>query len=185
MINVSKVADIEFYKHCEEKVVNQISSIKGVVSIYKFGSVKAPGNSDLDFFIVVKNDKNINQKIYEILENLDEDERYIAYQHSPIVLNEELAPFLHIIREASNVIHLYGEIIEFKSLSKEEKLAQFLELLILDYPKRFSYIRQEIKKGEIRIGYQFINASKYTINMIKELEVDITTELNDMLKKNG
>ena len=54
--NDERIYSYKFYEECSEKIVRTFSSLPGIVSIYQFGNVRAPGNSDIDILFIVDDD---------------------------------------------------------------------------------------------------------------------------------
>lgn len=88
---------LEKYKEATKRFFNYFSLMPGVVRYGTFGSVGAPGLSDLDLIVVVE-DQCLMRKEFFIPELLG-DENYI-FTHSPLVIPlslMNLLPYYHLI----------------------------------------------------------------------------------------
>jgi predicted nucleotidyltransferase len=186
-----------FYERTLEKVSKIFSNYDEIYSIYQFGSIHAPGNSDVDLIFVIKDDIPLFNRIIDTFKTkFTQDERFIIYQHSPFVIPLELAPNLNFLLPCSNLIKIYGKSIEFKKVENPyTKLAIFIELLIFTSLIRIPKTINKIE--DLVFPLQKINTIKHIIGLYLDLEqefsiertVDLTPiynviEKNDALRKN-
>lgn len=85
------------YNDAQERFFNYFSSVSGVVCYGTFGSVNAPGLSDLDLVVVVE-DECLSRKEFSI-PKFQGDENYI-FTHAPLVVPVSLLhflPYYHLI----------------------------------------------------------------------------------------
>ena len=193
-INILRLDD-NFYEECVNKVLSKFKGEEGIHSIYKFGSVSAPGISDIDLLFVIEPREKVAERIFNVFETqFTEEEKYVVYQFHPLILTRDLCPELHIIRKTTNLIHLCGETQKFPDLEDiYVKFSQLIDLLVHYYPG-FLIIDNHIH--DHRLGLQYINAFKYPLALYHDIsekfgldnspvkETEKILSLNDSVKTN-
>ncbi len=183
--------DYEFYEKCIHKIQKLFSNIDEIIAIYRFGSIKAPGNSDIDLIFVVKNNIQVYDKIvYCLKTRFTSNEKFIVFQHKPFVITEDIAKNLNYILPCEEITKIYGKDIIFNIISNPYvKLAMLIELLIFTKPIPFPVlvnIQEDFAKS-----LQQINTMNYIMKQYLEIidYFDIGSEisfkyLRELLKKN-
>jgi len=168
----------DFYEYCIKKIRDVFSNFNEIISIYSFGSINAIGNSDIDLIFVIKDNIPFFIFLSRILRTkFTKNEQYLIFQHNPFVISESLAQFINYIRPCSNPVKIFGNEINFKSISNPYiKFALLVELLIFNKPHRSPASIDQIES--IRIYLQVINASKFVINLFKEIKQEFNFESN-------
>lgn len=93
----TKSIPLNSYLEAQDRFFNYFSTIPEVVGYGSFGSVKAPGLSDLDLVVVVEDDFLCSRKFF--IPELEGDEKYI-FTHAPLVVPISLLqilPYYHLI----------------------------------------------------------------------------------------
>lgn len=88
----TKSVSLEKYRNAQNRFYECFSSTPGVINYGTFGSIKAPGLSDLDLVVVVE-DECLARKEFSVPE-LQGDEKYI-FTHSPLIIPASLLDNLH------------------------------------------------------------------------------------------
>jgi len=63
--NYPKKLSLSYYEKARSDIVNFYKDSKDVIAIYEYGSVSAPGISDIDLILVLDNKLLLNQEIFE------------------------------------------------------------------------------------------------------------------------
>ncbi len=183
---------IDFYKTCIRKIEIVFSKYNQIISVYKFGSIEAPGNSDIDLIFIIKN----NIPFYDTIQTLfyshfSPEERYVVFQHKPFVIPENLSGYINYILPCNNLQKIYGKDIIFKEVSDPYvKLYILIELIIFSSPRRFPKVA--IKFEKIREFLQIINTIKFLIKMYNNVtnqfnfvsNIDFQPAINKLKKNN-
>lgn len=93
----TRTIPLKKYEEAQDRFFSYFASTPGVVRYGTFGSIGAPGLSDLDLVVVVE-DECLAKKKFS-LPKLQEDEKYI-FTHSPLVIPASmlnLLPYYHLI----------------------------------------------------------------------------------------
>ena len=99
------------YQTALDRYLKQAARTKGVKAVYQFGSfgsVSAPGISDIDLLLIV--DEKITKKEISKLAkyNLREDDRDI-FLHNPYVVTVQTSAILFEVKDITNLAKVYGE----------------------------------------------------------------------------
>lgn len=181
--------NMSFYETCLDKVVEKFSNISGILAIYQFGSINAIGNSDIDLIFVIEPDKNISSKIFQTFEDkFSFKEKYLVYQHNPLIVSEEIVENINYVRECKNVRLLYGENYTFNDVDDILVLLYMFIDLITQYCP-FTYLNKNLSS---RRSFQHVNTFKYVyylyIRILTEFKLLINyseiKEVQNILNKN-
>jgi len=126
-IDDTKRIPFEEYKNIENRFFEAFSNMPGVVGYGSFGSVKAPGLSDLDLVVVVE--KTVLQSNRFFLPPLEGVEKYV-FQHSPMIIPAEilhLLPYYHLIN-----VNWASRIPDHKMMVDDEALAKLGSLHVFE-----------------------------------------------------
>ena len=164
--------NIAFYKKCEDKVIDIFSNIDGILSIYKFGTVKAIGNSDIDFCFVIDNNKCKFESIIEVFDSrFNDDEKYLIFQHSPFVFTESLFPKMHIIRPATDLVLIHGK--DIKPVEKDLNFDYYFRLYtlveLLCSLHSVNITNHSKLHTDIRLAFQHMNALKFVFQLYLQI----------------
>lgn len=132
IINEPKKVDGDRYREAQNELVGAVKDIKGVKSVEGFGSVSAPGISDLDFVIVVK--ESINGKKLKSNINTVMSEYEYLFLHPPHILTEDAYKHLPAIAPYNETETLAGSETELK-MDKDNRYARMTILFDLIYMK--------------------------------------------------
>lgn len=168
------VYDPAFYAACSSKIVEVFSRLEHVVSIYGFGNVSAPGNSDLDFIFFVEDQaKNVGTRFDRAFaEHFSAEELWLVRQHDPMVLSWELAPDLKLIRPVTGLTRLHGPAVEFREAEgREHSIVKLAELLLTYYPYCL-LTPPEL----VRWPLQIVNAYRFVLALAEDIGVEFEQE---------
>ncbi len=173
------------YDEVLEDIIKGLSSIPSVKQIYQFGSVGAPGISDIDLLIILPD--SISKKDVQLLKqehyNLLNNYRYFIGCHHPYFASESLLTDYFLVRPFSNLNLLYGEGVRFPEIQLSEKdwLALIWELCLNYYPSIFQYylLKRQIK---IRFSIQVANAMRFIIDLLPQIGIDPRSGFQDFCK---
>jgi hypothetical protein len=175
---------IKEYNKVQRKIVVLLTNIRGVESVYTFGNVKAPGNSDIDWLIGIDNSYNVCDKVIDVFDSLNKDEKFMAYAHFPMIIDFSDMNLFNYIRYSGSLIHVGGKKIKFIEPSQEVILYQAVDLLIQYYPHNL----KQIHLYGIREKYQLINAFQHIYKLVdRALDADLLVPNNilSIIKKNN
>ncbi|MDO8643197.1 MAG: hypothetical protein Q7R76_06500 [Candidatus Woesearchaeota archaeon] len=151
--NFPKQLTITHYQQAEADFISTISGSADVVAIYKIGEVSAPGFSDLDFIVVLR-DAPLHIPDFEQRTRAVLARQADVIIHYPHVLPEQLFPSLPFLFPFFSLKCVYGKNIPLVRLPPADK--HMLELVILhDYidihwPQEFLRLflhRQRLQRG--------------------------------------
>jgi hypothetical protein len=163
------------------------ASSKGIRSIMQFGSISAPGNSDIDLIFVIDEDALVYQDVLHQFETqFSDSEKFLIYQHQPYFVAETIINKINIIRPCSNIRNIYGKEYQIQEdFGIYHDVYLLVELLTNYYP---SYLTSF---SHIRLNLQIINAFRYVFDIYQEvashygLSTSFAGEVNALLKKNN
>lgn len=147
IINQPSFIPLEEYDIEQEKYINNLKDVPGIVSINNFGNIGAPGLSDLDFLVVVEDDFNPKYAIklsckrgLSILEgklslnNLRINKDIYNNQillHGPAVVKRSQLKYLNYIIYVPYLQTLYGEPITDNMFLPSNEELNYLRLMYL------------------------------------------------------
>ncbi|MFC2034053.1 hypothetical protein ACFLTT_01430 [Chloroflexota bacterium] len=171
----STVLTRKFYQKTLEKALEIFVLLEGIRSIYQFGNISAPGNSDIDLLFVIDDDESVSREIFNSFETkFSNEEKYIIYEHAPLITGKNIIENIHYIRKLGNLVHLYGEQYIFNDIKdKWIKLYQLVELMIQYYP----IVYYNNADHPLRWRFQLINAFRFTWNQLLEVLNDFGYKL--------
>lgn len=161
---------IKDYKKVLESYLIKTCDKQTVRAVLQVGSVGAPGVSDLDLFIVLKDDVTARFKQFGI-SKLTSDEHYIM-MHEPLVINEPILSNLRILYPYFDLIQVFGNPVDEKVLEKPEinsmnALCFLAEYVITKIPRvlvdEFIYN----KHIRARLALVLVNSVRHSISMLK------------------
>ena len=176
--------NVSDYDDVIKKLVNISSRYPGILSLYTFGKVGAPGISDLDFiFVLNKRTKlpdflkknNFHGKVF--LQNFmvdkyfDKKSRYIIY-HPFFIVTEEMMMDIRYIYPNSDIKIVYGKDIAIKNPSKKEsnKIKNYLNVDIVLHHYPFEYLAFLISREiDVRMALVRMNALSHSFRLFNEI----------------
>ncbi len=178
---------MEHYDTCLSKLKDVFASCEGIHSIMQFGSINAPGNSDIDLIFVIEEDALVYQEVLHRFETqFSDSEKFLIYQHEPYFVPKTIINKINIMRPCSNIRNICG-----KEYPIQEKfgIAHYvyllIELLTNYYPAYLTSF------SNIRLNHQIINAFRYLLEIYQEvashygLSTSFAGEVNVLLNKNN
>lgn len=162
----------EFYFHCQKKVIQVFSKIDGVLAIYKFGEIKAIGNSDLDLCFIIDNEKTTILDILNIFNTkFEKSEKYIVFQHTPWILTEDLFTYINIILPCKDLTMIFKQKNKkYRSYELNDPLIKLIVLVELLCTYRPIYPRpNSIRRDRFRVPLQIVNSLKYILKIYFEV----------------
>ncbi|GAB4324662.1 MAG: hypothetical protein Kow0069_30370 [Promethearchaeota archaeon] len=113
----------EFYDRCLEKLASTFGSDRDVEAVYQVGTVRAPGNSDLDLVFVVRPGvSKFDDVVATLAEKFTTNERHVVYQHHPFVLPAQLARGVAHARPVGEPVKVFGADVEFERVEDLDEL---------------------------------------------------------------
>lgn len=132
-----KVDEPHYQETCD-KFINYFSSIPGIHSILRFGSVSAPGLSDLDLLVVFEPTYQHRFATQYGLEPFQGITRYILL-HPQISAPLEVVENVHRIFPISSISRVWGKKVKFPTHSAKESqsicLNHLLDMMIQAHPR--------------------------------------------------
>lgn len=119
IINPPEYIEKSVYQNAINKYLTQLEKIKDeVIAIYQMGSIGAPGLSDIDLIVVVKDDFKPENSFNLSTKAIDDR----LYLHDPIIIPKSICNYFPYIFYATNLNILYGVdcISKYSSQSKLE-----------------------------------------------------------------
>ena len=125
--NKPKPIDSQQYDIAVKRYIAAQKNNPAISSIYKCGSVKAPGLSDLDIIVFIKKNSNLDNRISLYL-SADLSSHDI-FMHDIFIAPEELGPDMFFITSIFDLEHLHGKKFTFREADKEQHNLMQLTLL--------------------------------------------------------
>lgn len=157
-----KLIELEAYEAAERYFVQQYAKHPDVKAIYRFGSLGAPGISDLDFIVVTK--RLLSRPIGKLF-SLSCFPRGFknAIYHNPFIIPEDVAVDFYKIFPLGNTELVYGKgeaLFPYTQGTVYEKLAVIIYLTNNFYPQIFFNILNF--RYKVRFAIQVLNSfAKY------------------------
>lgn len=175
------------YDACLSKLKDVFASIQGVYSIMQFGSINAPGNSDIDLIFVIEEDGAVYQEVLQEFEiRFTNEEKFLIYQHQPYFVPESVIDKINVIRPCSNIRTLYGKDYPIQNtFGIYHNIYLLVELLTNYYPTYLTSF------SNVRVNLQIINAFRYLFDIYEELashfglNTSFAGEVRVLLKNNN
>jgi len=187
----------ERYQLTFQQIARRLLDVNGVLQVYRMGSWSYIGTSDIDFVIVVDSHSIEIKKIMSVFESLDGLERYIAYQHPPMVLNESLFKWIDYIRPVGRLFSHVGEtVLPLYKIDERSQEHALVEIILYYYPsvwleliKKLRYRELDIIRSNklkfveyLRISLQLMHAVRFVADLWKELDMGFDEKAYYFLK---
>jgi len=135
-----RALDYADYASALDYFVREVTKWKTIESVYQFGSVSAPGLSDIDLLMVMKDNKRDMSRRYSV-RNFPEDIQYIV-AHDGFLMNKETLRNLPYWFAYFNLKHVYGSEVEIDETHKDSDVLKSIFLtnyLITKVPSDFLF----------------------------------------------
>ncbi len=177
LINLPKKKVLKDYDKARLEIVEKYKNVNGLVSIYEYGSVSAPGISDLDIILVFSD--GMRGKKVKVANN-SKFLNFFLKNGTIIKTTEQIFKKFNYIDEF-NLKKIYGKKIRLIKISKKRK--KFLSLIsILDWlPERLLRLAQINSSKKIKVNE--LLCLLYSVTYSFENLYKITKEKNYFTKK--
>jgi len=144
---------LEDYQTAAQEFIRFFSRIPGIHAILKFGSVAAPGLSDLDFFVVLAENYRHRFATQYGLQPFSSNTRYILY-HPQITVQLSVAQHIHRLFPVGPVETVWGEPVRFipqkEEHLKEVSLGHLFDMIIQSFLREYWHL---IRSRTLRMRY--------------------------------
>jgi len=175
--DVLKVKEEDYIK-LRDKLVDKLSLVPQIKSIYQMGGWTQPGISDLDIIVVTKSG-DVDYKIVDISRNElceNDIERYIL-MHSPFVIPDKVFPEIDSIFYCSDLKLLHGTNIPIKKYNVINKniseIYKLVSVLIHTIP-RFYFLANDIS---LRSFLTFSYSLKHSYKILQVFDNDFKDKI--------
>ncbi len=168
--NYPKKVGNEYYENVREEIAEYFSKITEVVSVYEYGSVKAPGISDLDLILVFNDSCNeVDQDLLN-LENIGKNAHDLVVDGTVIKMPESIFNQI-LFFDDLKFSKIYGKDIEYITPTKSEKYYISLVSLIDWLPERILRIQSILSGDNINISNSLcvLNSYCYSLMFLNKL----------------
>ena len=117
--NLPRECSIEDYKEAIDKIVGKYSKANGLVSIYSWGDVSAPGISDIDIVLVFGKNAEKLPFLSRSFYFLDSETRYLV-RHPFVFTGEDSFKNARYVYPDTGFRLLFGKNINIRRLSQSE-----------------------------------------------------------------
>jgi hypothetical protein len=163
--NYPKKVGNEYYKNVREEIAEYFSKITEVVSVYEYGSVKAPGISDLDLILVFNDSCNeVDQNLLN-LENIGKNAHDLVVDGTVIKMPESIFNQI-LFFDDLKFSKIYGKDIEYIEPSETERYYISLVSLIDWLPERILRIKSIFHSEGININNALCVLNSYCYSLI-------------------
>ncbi len=181
-INYPKRVDLSYYENARQEIIDYFEGDPNLESIYEFGSVNAPGISDIDIMLIFKsnpiqidkyNFREINERVFGLVAN-----------GNVIKMAKNTFSCLDYI-DNFNLKHITGKKIRQNIIP--HTLKEIRELIsICDWlPERIKRIEVVSSKSTINIAFTLclLNSITYSIKNVEFLtsKIDLTNKLINLI----
>ena len=176
--SLPKKVGLKYYANIRDDISNYFACFKDVISVYEYGSVNAPGVSDLDLIIVLKDRTTTSEKSLS-LKNISKDAHQLVIDGTVMMMNEAI--FSKIQRfDYLTLKKLYGKDIVTVLISETEKKYISLVSLIDWLPERILRLTKVIKTQTINVNNTLclLNSYSYSIKNTYNLLGESKTSLD-------
>lgn len=98
------------YEIALRRIVKDLSRLKYVREIYQFGQIKSPGISDIDLMIVLRDIRNYESRVLEIMKIIAKikNSDYLVV-HRPIIVTGKDLRYINLFHSVANLKQIYGK----------------------------------------------------------------------------
>jgi hypothetical protein len=183
--NYPKKVSNKFYEVARDEIVKYYSKNNDIISIYEYGSVSAPGVSDLDIMLILKDNINSTEKDLDF-SNINNDVHSLVADGNVMKMPEQVFNRINDFDQL-NLKNIFGKVlsVEYPSIDDEA----ILELIsIIDWlPERILRLTRTLNNERINISnvlcilrsfsYSIQKINKLTDNYERSVEIIKTIEL--------
>jgi len=183
IVNKTIYCTLDDYKKASKEYVQQINPVKnGISEIYQVGSIGVPGISDIDYFLIFKDDKFDNFGKYSI-SKLSKKSKYI-FSHDGWYINEEIAKDLKYWFAFYDLKNVYGKKMDIKS-PKDINIDLLLtvQYLLTKIPVDFIAYSIRYSKLDQRIMLAMIYSLKHTVNLFRKYDTTYIKNWDTFISK--
>ncbi len=167
--NYPKQYTLKDYQDAIKKIVELHKNIAGIHALYRFGSLSAPGISDIDYFIVTDGNPYFR---YTCPHNkLSEKEKYFFQHYPSAIVPKQLLPTLHLLAPFFELECIYGNKKDnVKCIISDNLAIIFLsDILCMFYPKKIE--KKDMTRINVRKTLMNLYAVKYPIKLFNQLGI--------------
>lgn len=168
---------VEEYDQTLKKVIKIFSKLKGLNSIYLWGSINNPGISDMDILLVTED--NIKKIPFRFRSVFFLEKKIRKFVYHPFVLCKA-SEFsnLKYIYPRTKFKKVYGKEIRTRNIDKTKidyvKAALLSDLIVRHYPRDF--VRTLFSKEvDVRASLLRLGSLKYTLKTLKEFNINLSS----------
>ena len=170
--NLPREFNREHYKRAIDYILDKYYQINNLASIYNWGDPSAPGISDIDLVLVLKdNSRTALPFLKRSFYFLNSKTRYLV-RHPFMFIDENSFRDLRYVYPNTNLKLLFGKELKIKELSENETYYSCISLLndiiVRHYPRDF--IEQQINQRiNVRDTMLRLNSLKHSIKTLSHL----------------
>ena len=166
-IDVPDICGRTDYDEAGREFLHHIVSSSGrIKSIYSVGQIGVPGISDMDWFIVFRDDTPDRLTQYDI-HLLSPKTRYI-FLHDPWYVNEEIFQDLSFWFPFFDLQHVYGDILKTpQAVKPDTALLLAVQYLITKLPADLFLYSISRRKLHVRTMLTIIHSLRYTLDLLQ------------------
>jgi hypothetical protein len=160
----------KYYESARKEIVQYYSENENVLSIYEYGSVSSPGVSDLDIMLVLRDDVNVKESLFDF-SNISDEVHGLVADGNVMKMSEKNFRKINYLDNKLKVKKLFGkECLQDYPNHNDEK---YLELIsIIDWlPERILRLTRAINSKNINITMLLciLHSFSYSIKKIDAL----------------
>jgi hypothetical protein len=167
--NEPKKVSQKYYENARNEIIQYYSKDENITSIYEYGSVSAPGVSDLDIILVLKNKLNVPEHFFDFSTISDQVHGLVA-DGNVMKMSEDIFSRINYL-DRLYVKKLFGKELLLKLPNKNDQ--ETLELIsVVDWlPERILRLTSVINSKKINITNVLciLHSFSYSIHKINVL----------------
>lgn len=174
LINIPKRYSLSDYDKAVESFIEHYRKHQDVIAIYRFGNVSAPGISDLDFIVVLRDKLNVPFDSEYSICRFSKDLRYLYNDTQPFLMPLNIFRDFYKIFPVSNLKLLYSVGLNSFEYHEENKgreifrLLSLIDICIYFYPAIF--LRELFSETlNVRFSLLILNSLKFALAMASEI----------------
>lgn len=163
-----KPESLEAYEAAEREIVTAFRCVPGITSVYRFGTVRLPGVSDLDYaFVYDSATPPAPDALKLAAASLSPQSRYLGYVHPHFLLPTSLFREFQSLRPAKALELVHGPAVPLAPAPDDVavKRAMFAELVVDGFPSALAAIG---RRADVRRHVQLLNAFSYVYEIHRQ-----------------
>ncbi len=170
--------EISHYSKASADVINIINQSCKNTSVYQTGEISKPGISDLDFLIILNDEKQkhkLNHFGY-LRSSLPPLTQYLLIHNPLMILNPSLWQNINKLYTYKNFIHLSGPLLKTPDSADDSGWATSLLQQVEQYtfrPMKKNFNQIFTRKISMRRALVSMNTIKYSVNAVQGLGIEI------------